>query len=519
MQNDDKQLSHERLDETDPERNRRSFFDWLRGKEETEEEKLRKKLDEELKEAARKRATEFEEERRVEEQREVAETRKLKKRWRTKLVEKSKRLLEEASERSDEPTNGYEIAKLMVAERIVKLHDILATEDLRRSEMKTLKIHIDFMGLLSEKLDKPELEVPQEVEQLYQTIAASVEETTGDTPPQIADNEPETAPISEEDAAYTAFAGSIVKAIRRTLRPEETAEPLHPNGGDSERTEKSPYVPAATPERREERPDNHSPQAEQLLSVVKGTALSGEALRKEIFHTEQARHLADVVEKAAIIDRYVAYEAKKSMSIPDPEKETSPPEKGFELPPNKKIKHLSELELVTLAKTVGIGGGRLLSDAYKKGELDREGLIKVLESYHKGRDYRSEFTLRREKLRRHRQSSPEYLAHPAASQTSTPSAQRSVSSNPEKASERLKNLGRRTISLPFPPETTKSESRDIGPDKNPPTIPTKRKIPELSRLVDSAKERLKRQSQVALLLASVFLIIIVVIVIIEFNSF
>ena len=86
MPDDDKQPSYERLDETNPEHNRRSFFNWLRGKEETDEEKLRKKLNEELKEAARTRAEQFEEERRTEEQREVAETRKLKKRWRAKLV-------------------------------------------------------------------------------------------------------------------------------------------------------------------------------------------------------------------------------------------------------------------------------------------------------------------------------------------------------------------------------------------------------------------------------------------------
>ena len=59
---DDLSKSFERLDETKQESNKRSFFDWLIGREESEEEKLRKKLDKELKEAARKRAEQFEEE-------------------------------------------------------------------------------------------------------------------------------------------------------------------------------------------------------------------------------------------------------------------------------------------------------------------------------------------------------------------------------------------------------------------------------------------------------------------------
>ncbi len=501
MQDDDKQPSYERLDETNPERNRRSFFDWLRGKEETEEEKLRKKLDEELKEAARKRATDFEEERRTEEQREVAETRKLKKRWRAKLVEKSKQLLESTAERGDEPTSGYEIAKLMVAERIVKLHDILTTEDLRRSEVKSLKIHIDFMGLLSEKLDRPELEVPEEVEELYQTIAASVEETTGETLAKTPENNPEPTPSSEADAAYTAFASSIVQAVRRSLRSEQPAS-----------------VQSL------EQPQTSSPVAEQLLAVVKDTALSSEALQKEIFHTEQVRRLASVAEKAAVIDQYVSQEAKKSFPTPSlmPNEQTTPVAASQErrIEPQtveKKVKFMSETELVSLASTVEIGAGRLLSDVYKKGELDREGLVKVLEKFRKGQDYRSELASRREKWRRHKESSPEYLAEPSTTQPPTTSSR----TNQSTLEKMQRNVEKAKASLAsFVLDRPLGKIRNIGRSNNrPPALtPVNDDFHETPPDPDSLTGRLRRQSQVFLLLASVLLVVILLVVVIELSS-
>lgn len=520
MQDDDKQQSFERLDETNPERNHRSFFDWLRGKEETDEEKLRKKLDEELKEAARKRATDFEEEQRVEEQREVAETRKLKKRWRAKLVDKSKKLLEEAAEHGNEPANGYEIAKLMVAERIVKLHDILMTEDLRKSEMKSIKIHIDFMGLLSEKLDRPELEVPEEVEQLYQTIAASVEETTGEAPPTQEDDRTEVAPTSEADSAYTAFAASIVRALRRAVRSE--TPPSRGGGVGSE------VIPPVTrlgraQERTNSQPERHTQLTEQLLSIVKGTALSGEAIREEISHRERARYLADVVERAEIMrPRLVGAETPHPVSThsrSEEEKEQETPRGGFELPKNKKIKYLDEVELVALAETVHVGGGRLLAEAYKSGELDREGLIKVLESYNKGLDYRREFISRRDKWRRHTTESQEYLSEPTGPSMAAPNPSRNGQPKPEEIPEYhpTKSLGplRRTLGAP---KAIAGKLRDIGATRGSVMSALKNKLQMPPKITQNMNGRLRRQAQMALLLLSVVLVIIIVVTVLELSS-
>lgn len=496
MQDDDKQQSYERLDETNPERNHRSFFDWLRGREETDEEKLRKKLDEELKEAARKRATDFEEERRVEEEREVSETKKLKKRWRAKLVEKSKKLLDKTTERDDESTSGYEIAKLMVAERIVKLDEMLHddTLDLRRSEVKALKINIDFMGLLSEKLDRPELAVPEEVGQLYQTIAASVEETTGETLPETTPEEPEAPPVSKEDAAYTAFAGSIVQAIRRVMQTQ-LATPATTEVGTVNETP----APTSVIRPKSTRPASAT---EQLLTIVQRTALSGEIIRKELSKTEQARKLADVVERAAIFNRSIPSETPQPPKQTDaqPQKTSQETKQGFDLAPNQKIKYLSESELLRLAAMVEIGAGRLLSDVYKRGEIDREGLVKVLESYNKQQDYRSELAHRRDTWRRQQQQSPERLAEPAVSllPQDTKSVKQSVA--------RSKSLGQRILL--------------VAPSKSAPntsTLRLRQKAAQFKspRFVRDTAGRLKRSGQVAILFASVLLGILLIVAVLE----
>lgn len=419
MQDDTTQRSPERLDETRHERGERSFFDWLVGeksKEETEEERLRKKLDKELKEAAKKRAEQFEEERRVEEQREVAETRKLKKRWRAKLVEKSRQRLEKA-EADDSPADGYAIAQLMVAERIVALHDMLSDEslDLRRSEIKALKIHIDFMGLLSEKLDTPELEVPAEIEQLYQTIAESVAEThdAPDSPPTPAPEQRATPntpppPESEHEAAYRSFATSVVRSIREALQPPPApATTSVPSPTSSEPNEQLPYSstlqPETIPQPARSTPEQAltAPETTSLLSIIRETALPTETLMQEIHHTETVRRLAEVVERAETVAHTT--ERPQSLTTETPETPRARPAGDIET--------WSESELVDTARSVSLGSGRYLAEAYRRGEIDRSGLIKVLKSYMKGRDYRTEFTQQHKAYRRR---TLERLAQPAA---------------------------------------------------------------------------------------------------------
>lgn len=572
--------SPEFIDEAKPERDNRSLFERLMGKE-TEEEKLRKKLDKELKEAARKRAEQSEEEQRVEEKREVAETRKLKKKWRARLVEKSKKLLEETANRGDDDSlSGYDIAKIMVAERIVKLHEIITTEDLKRSEIKSLKIHIDFMGLLSEKLDKPELEVPDEVEKLYKTIADSVDDAPSS--PDTTENEkpteaqPEIQPVSEADTAYTEFAARIVQAIRKVIRPQAPTQPDaqqkpssepdfdYSSVGDNTYSDSTPESPSVkelpeqntvheTPKKTEK-----APLAERLLSRVKKTALSTEALRKEISHVETAKKLAHIVEKADALERQakrikdsvvpslaIAGIARKEISdrkrqpqvesrpnkttsvdyTPQPkpnhvESQTKPttkiaekdiiPEKppfGFEIPKNKKIKFMNELELAALSKVVQAGSGRRLYDVYKSGEIDKEGMIKVLESYNKGLDYRRELVNRREKWRRHKIESPEYLNE----------SQKNVSASDDVSNQYNKRSIRPTLDPTIslddaetPTTTASGKLRNIGGSSRDKVI--------VDPNIRQMRERVKKQSATLMLAVSVVLVLVLLTIVAVVNS-
>lgn len=395
------------------------------------------------------------------------------------------------------------------------------------------------MGLLSEKLDKPELEVPEEVEELYQTIAQSVEETTGETQGTTTEtppDKPETTPVSEEDAAYTAFAASIVKAIRRALHPETTPRgDTSGDGGSGTPTPKPAPKPAPTPtpertptssverttvvERPRPNQTSATPRVERpaptatehLLTTVKNTALSSEAIRKEISHTEDARNLAEVVQKAAIIDRFVTQEAKRPAPAPLPENPVPIETKRFNLPPNKKIKFLTENELLKLAKTVEVGGGRLLSDLYKKGEIDREGLVKVLESVKKGRDYRRELVSRREKWRRHKLSQ-EYLP-----QTPVPIAipdGQPVAHTAATAPDKNSSLAHRLASLALSPAAAKKPKNSS--ETQPTEISKSFKSP--AEMARNLKERLKRENQVAVLFVSVLLVVIIFIVVLELNT-
>lgn len=421
MNDDEKDKSFERLDESRPERNERSFFDWLRGKEETEEsdeEKLRKKLDEELKEAARQRATEFEEERRQEEAREVAETKKLKKRWRKKLVEKSRVLLEQTATQGNNPSSGYDIARVMVAERIVQYHDVLEDEtlDLRRSEIKDLKLKIDFMGLLSEKLDRPQLEVPDEIEQLYQTIANSVEEATGERLERRSEPAPtpETQPVSEEDVAYAAFAANIVSVIKRALLAEKT-QPADTQGDNTEADDTMRPTTPIAPERSSEPEPRGDSMFERIRATIRKTAPASSQIRQEISEGHTPHKLSEIIERVTLAETTqphkpaaiaIAGLVRREIT---PETEHRRPSEEFYIPPNRKIKHMTEVELVALAKLVDVGSGQRLADIYIHGDIDREGMIKVLESYHKGWDYRSEFSFRREQWQHRKEASPEYV--------------------------------------------------------------------------------------------------------------
>ena len=210
-----------------------------------------------------------------------------------------------------------------------------------------------------------------------------------------------------------------------------------------------------------------------------------------------------MVEKATIIHRYEPATTEGPL-------EPVMTEKNLSQSPDKKAKFMSELELVTLARQVEIGNGRLLSDVYAKGELDREGLVKVIEKYRKGQDYRSELIIRREKWRQHKIASPEYLSQPSAPPAATPPPP----PQPQDAKRRTEALGSTTVSHTLSNGTT--------PQQHSPTTPSKLTRPEplqkAAEIARTMRTRLKREGQMAVLFVSVLLVIVLVVAVLGLTS-
>lgn len=471
------------LQEERIEKNQRSFFDWLRGKEETDQERLRKTLNKELKEAARKRAEETEKQRAIE-MSEAAETKKLKKKWRKKLLEKSKEQLEELRPDETEPLDGYRLAQYMVAEKIVELNQRIETEDLRRSEIKTIKIHIDFMGLLSEKLSAPELEMPEEVEEVYRTI---IDVSAAEPVPEPAlspiqntkeTNKPDLPEIEEknleEKALYgTAIAG-IIMALRRAIKQERSREErleatTAVYGEPEEQTASYDHVPVPA--------EPTTPPIARLKETIKEIALPITAVREELRQTRAVERLAAAVAKAdtlraagppehIAVPAIVALGAARQredrerpprLSSPPPERTATISETNST--PERPLEELSTGELLALATPVSIGAGSYLKSAFEKGEIDRDGLIKVLKAYQKGADYRTEFI----RHSRFHQFSPEASPERPLSATPHPSEPPARTSVPDP--DKLKKARE---SVPEPPAALTSpkallrEARRLG---------------------------------------------------------
>ncbi len=88
---------------------------------------------------------------------------------------------------------------------------------------------------------------------------------------------------------------------------------------------------------------------------------------------------------------------------------------------SRKLEHMPLQTLLAMATAVPLGYGSYLREAYEKGRIDKAGLVKVLKSRTKGRDYHMEY---RKQAARHRLArlSPE-TTHAAETTASAPSMQ------------------------------------------------------------------------------------------------
>ncbi len=100
-----------------------------------------------------------------------------------------------------------------------------------------------------------------------------------------------------------------------------------------------------------------------------------------------------------------------------------------ELQSSRKIEHLPLQTLLVMAETVPIGHGQRLRRAYEKGEIDKDGLIKVLKSRSKNLDFVREFKQQSERHHALMSASPEFLTSSKNTLSDT-SSQTNVQTNP-----------------------------------------------------------------------------------------
>lgn len=79
-------------------------------------------------------------------------------------------------------------------------------------------------------------------------------------------------------------------------------------------------------------------------------------------------------------------------------------------PAKPKLEHLPLTTLLTMAETVSVGYGRYLRREFEAGHIDKEGLIKVLKSRAKGKDFLVEFQNQAVRFQTLKATSPEFLA-------------------------------------------------------------------------------------------------------------
>lgn len=121
--------------------------------------------------------------------------------------------------------------------------------------------------------------------------------------------------------------------------------------------------------------------------------------------------------------------------VPQPEQKSSFAPENASAGPKRKIEHMSLLQLLHMAENVSIGHGHYLRRAFEAGQIDKEGLMKILKAHAKGRDHQFEYRQQAAKFAKLKATSPEFLhpTHQRRNQTEEQAAE--PSEPPEKMSE------------------------------------------------------------------------------------
>lgn len=415
-----------------------------KDKDETQE-RAHKARAKELKLAAKQRGKELEATRQDAANEEIApQGEKLRKKWRRALLKKSQQVMEFFRREDPRTIDGVRLAELMVAERIIELNAYLETTEPKTDARRHTKTELDFMGLLSEKISSPEIEVPAEILKVHQQI---VEESaqTRDQPVVIdVDNLPkfeplpsvsseqsiDTAPTSP-DKAFARYGLIVLAALGKALQATSEATGSAVASGATSVAAHAVIVASAAIGARD---------SEGMTSPSTGSLESGAETRQlttavvhEALHPELVAEPSIVLPETTLGTQYAGRSSSQERP-PSPSRDAlSPASSPLSASGGQSVEQASGRvdaaepvgtdgrrfadmkthELLALATGIAIGNGQYLRRAYESGKIDREGLIKVLKAHHRGWDYRSEYQQVARRYREQRQTiaqSPEQLS-------------------------------------------------------------------------------------------------------------
>ncbi len=349
---------------------------------------------------------------------------KVRKKWRALLRRKSETQIEEFQEKDPDTVDSYWLAQLMIAERILTLNEHLPQTEPKSWQRKETKTELDVLGLLSEKLSDPKINVPDEIEQTYQTIIKVME--AGDTVietdhiPQIEETtEKETdTPEQTRSLSFQRYGMAVIVALKGAITKNDTAEEPIPAENISTPAQKHSGIgirpvtsaPSVAPRHSLDHPNVVLPH--DTPNILPRVALTAAVITAE--KEFQAGAISSVrtapetpipplrqttQQKPRFTPLALPHSSEIHHIIESPHVPHNSAEEVAKYMPKKKFEHMSTTELLQIAQTISIGHGEYLGRAYESGKIDRDGLIRVLKTAGRSGNYREEY----------RRSSAEYL--------------------------------------------------------------------------------------------------------------
>jgi hypothetical protein len=403
-------------------------------------------------------------------QEEASEADEEKEEKRTRLVEQSAAYTKHFEE-NPLPHDPTVLARLLIAQHVLALHEQLEhpADDQSATNSAQLLATLDHMGALDDKFQDPSVEASPDIEDAYEEIMQLARKTlqegenlddvvaannantrqdnttsdqstppTPSTPssqPKITQRKPDTVPPS---AARSSAAAGLIYAIAHLRdRKKQPDQSLKPEGQASladiaDRIPPSPYSAESTSST-----SRHSVDSIARPSSYREITTSRPVTTREYAPiTTPERHIssrrsspailaaAAIATSAAVSSRHP--ESRPHIDVLPPSLDEQPSRIGREasstqpvneINDSRKIEHMPLNTLLRMAETVPVGHGHYLRRAYETGQIDKEGLIKILKSHKKGRDFFVEYRQQEARVRALRTQSPEFLPSAVAATT------------------------------------------------------------------------------------------------------